>query len=85
MEMAKALYDQMNKAPQEVKDATAKAASAFQRLRKAMTQVEAWKQEHSLAQRAHEVAAAEQIDVLNRWNPETGEITQKLELAPQTH
>jgi hypothetical protein len=72
----------LGSAPKEVQDATLKANRAFNRVRKAMTQVELWKKEHGFADKEFQLAQAEQSELLQRWNPETNSITPKPEEAP---
>lgn len=65
--------------PSELAEATAKTATAFKRVRRAMTQVELWKKEHSLAEQEFTAVQKTQSDLIVRWQPDTGEITPKLE------
>lgn len=44
-----------------------------------MIQVELWKKEHSLADREFQLAQQEQSELLQRWNPDTNQISPKLE------
>lgn len=55
-------------APQEVRDATAKANRAFRRLLRAEKQCQLWTNEFKIAQHEHAAASAEQVEILNRWD-----------------
>lgn len=73
--------DVFSNAPQEVKEKAITKHNHYMRFKKAMEQMELWKKEFHISQHLLNASDKDFSDILNRWNPDTNEISNKLETA----